>query len=91
MRTRLIQRISVWVLVAYCLFSGWAVFEAFRSYTVISSAGIRDYDMRLVVNSCMDTARSWTAIIAVLSFFAGIAVLSVYQILRHDRVSGSEK
>ena len=82
---RWIQHALVALLVAYCLFSVWMLVEAYRSYAVISSAELHDYDTRTVVSSCVATAKSWTGVIAALSFFAGIAVVTIYQVLRHDR------
>jgi hypothetical protein len=70
------------ILVACCVVFGWVVVQAYRSYSIVASADIRDTDWRLMTQDHMRMAGFWTGAVAVCSFFAGASVVMIHWALR---------
>jgi len=61
------------------------MFQAYSSFSAVASTDIRNTDLRLLTKDHMDLAGTWTAIVAVCSFFAGISIVMIYESLKRVR------
>src|ERR1700674_1372601 len=77
-----IRKLLAATLVLCCLIFGWVIFQAFDAYSIVASADIRDSELRLMTQHQMEIAKTWTSIVAVCSFFAGISVVTIYVALK---------
>jgi hypothetical protein len=91
MKRRWTAPLAIFFLVMYCGFCGWVFFEAHRSMIKMSLADSPpDDDLRHIMSDTINAAEYWMFLVGFLSFFAGIAVMSIYQAVKAFGITGNK-